>query len=104
MLILQTVYPSGLNNRLGDECMEEKDSGAVGIKFVPLHRLYKCPEVTLCKQRHTMIKISKIINDKSVKKNLPAQFNKTEQILTVFTLTKTMQSKIFNHKELDIRN
>ena len=46
-----------------------------------------------------MINISKIINDKNVKKNLPTQFNKTEQISTVYTLTKTIRSKIFNHKE-----
>ena len=46
-----------------------------------------------------MINISKIINDKNVKKSLPTQFNKTEQISTVYTLTKTMRSKIFNHKE-----
>ena len=36
---------------------------------------------------------------KNVKKNLPTQFNKTEQISTVYILTKTIQSKIFNHKE-----
>ena len=41
-----------------------------------------------------MISITKIINDKNVKKNLPTQFNKTEQITAVHTLTKTMQSKI----------
>ena len=46
-----------------------------------------------------MINISKIINDKNVKKNLPTQFNKTEQISTVYILTKTRRSKIFNHKE-----
>ena len=46
-----------------------------------------------------MINISKIINDKNVKKNLPTQFNKTEQISTVYTLTKTIASKIFNHIE-----
>ena len=46
-----------------------------------------------------MINISKIINDKNVKKNLPTQFNNTEQISTVYTLTKTIRSKIFNHKE-----
>ena len=45
-----------------------------------------------------MINISKIINDKNVKKNLPTQFNKTEQISTVNKLTKTIRSKIFNHK------
>ena len=46
-----------------------------------------------------MINISKIINDKNVKKNLPTQFNKTEQISTVYKLTRTKRSKIFNHKE-----
>ena len=38
-----------------------------------------------------IINISKIINDKNVKKNLPAQQNKTS---TVYTLTKTIRSKI----------
>ena len=46
-----------------------------------------------------MINISKIVNDKNVKKSLPTQFNKAEQISTVYTLTKTIRSKIFNHKE-----
>ena len=46
-----------------------------------------------------MINISKKINDKNVKKNLPTQFNKTEQISTVYTLTKTIRSKVFNDKE-----
>ena len=46
-----------------------------------------------------MINISKIIIDKNVKKNLPTQFSKTEQISTGYTLTKTLRSKIFNHKE-----
>ena len=45
------------------------------------------------------INIKKIINDKNVRKRLPTQFNKTEQISTVYTLTKTIRSKIFNHKE-----
>ena len=49
-----------------------------------------------------MINISTIINDKNVKKNLPTHFNKTEQISTVYALTKryNLQSKIFNHKEV----
>ena len=46
-----------------------------------------------------MINISKTINGKTVKKNLPTQFNRTEQISTVYTLIKTKRSKIFNHKE-----
>ena len=46
-----------------------------------------------------MINISKIVNDKNVNKNLPTQFNKTEQISAVHTLNKTIRSKIFNHKE-----
>ena len=47
-----------------------------------------------------MINISKLINDKNVKKNLPTQFNKTEQFSTACTLFRTIQSRIFNHKEL----
>ena len=46
-----------------------------------------------------MINISNIINDKNVIATLPPQFNKTENIATVYTLTKTIRSKIFNHKE-----
>ena len=46
-----------------------------------------------------MINIRKIVNDKNVNKNLPTQFNKTEQISAVHTLNKTIRSKIFNHKE-----
>ena len=34
-----------------------------------------------------------------MKKNVPTQFNKTEQTSTVYKLTKTIRSKIFNHKE-----
>ena len=43
MLTLQTVYPYGLNDRVGDEYMKEKDSRLVGNKFLPLHCLYKRP-------------------------------------------------------------
>ena len=46
-----------------------------------------------------MINISKIINDKNVKKNLPTQFNKKVQISIVYTLTKTIRSKMLNHKK-----
>ena len=46
-----------------------------------------------------MINITNIINDKNVKKNLTAQFNKTEQNSTVYTLTKTIRSKIFTYKK-----
>ena len=46
-----------------------------------------------------MISIIKIINDKNIKNDLPEQFMKTEKILTVYTLTKTLRSKKFNHKE-----
>ena len=34
-----------------------------------------------------------------MKKNLHTQFNKTEQISAVYTLSITIRSKIFNHKE-----
>ena len=46
-----------------------------------------------------MINISKMINDKNVEKKLPTQFNKRQQISTVYKLTKIIRSKIFNHKE-----
>ena len=49
MLTLQTVYPYGLNDRAGDAYMVEKDSRVVGNKFLPLHRLHKCPEYNYCK-------------------------------------------------------
>ena len=45
-----------------------------------------------------IINISKTINDKNVRENLPTQFNKAEHISTVYTLTETIRSKIFNHK------
>ena len=51
MLTLQTVYPYGLNDRVGNECMAEKDSRVVGNKFLPLHRLYKCPEYNYSKNK-----------------------------------------------------
>ena len=51
MLNLQTVYPYGLNDRVGDEYMAEKDSRVVGNKFLPLHRLYKRPEYKYSKNK-----------------------------------------------------
>ena len=47
MLTLQTVYPYGLNDRVGDEHMVEKESRLVGNNFLPLHRLYKSPDYNL---------------------------------------------------------
>ena len=186
MLTLQTVYPYGLNDRVGDEYMAEKEIRVVGTKFLALHRLYKRPDYNFSKikldnsflkenfvkigttyfdrnlkdagyfirasiksskkfflkhicndvydflsskadwfpNQHwyemtldliksgiytppaskttktkpknfmklhfvnkgmDMIKISKTINDKNVKKNFPTKFNKTEQISTVYT-------------------
>ena len=46
-----------------------------------------------------MINISKIVNDKNLKKSLPTQVNKTEQFSIVHTSTKTIRSKIFSHKQ-----
>ena len=46
-----------------------------------------------------MINLSEIINYKNVKKLLLTQFIKTEQISTAYTLTKTIRSKMFNHKD-----
>ena len=50
MLTLQTVYPYGLNDRVGDEYMAEKNSRVVVNKFLPLHRLYKRPEYNYSKK------------------------------------------------------
>ena len=44
MLTLQTVYPYGLNDRIGNEYMAEKDSRVLGNRFSPLPHLYKSPE------------------------------------------------------------
>ena len=44
MLTLQTVYPYGLNDRLGDEYIVEKDNRVVSNTFLSLHRLYKRPD------------------------------------------------------------
>ena len=44
MVTLQTVYLDGLNERVGDEHMAEKESRVVGNRFLPLHRLYKRPD------------------------------------------------------------
>ena len=44
MFILQTVYSSGLNDRVGDEDMAEKGSRVVGNKLLPLYGLHKGPE------------------------------------------------------------
>ena len=46
-----------------------------------------------------MINISKVINDKNVKKTLPTQFNKTEQILIVHTLSKTIRLRYLTIKK-----
>ena len=51
VLTLQTVYPYGLNDRVGDEYMAEKDSRVVGNKFLPLHSLYKRPEYNYSKNK-----------------------------------------------------
>ena len=44
VFILQTVYSSGLNDRVGDEDMAEKGSRVVGNKLLPLYGLHKGPE------------------------------------------------------------
>ena len=49
MLTLQTVYPDGLNDRVGDECMAEKKSRIIGNRFLPLHHLCKCPDCNYSK-------------------------------------------------------
>ena len=45
------VYPYGLNDRVSDEYMAEKDSRVVGNNFLPLHHLYKYPEYNYSKNK-----------------------------------------------------
>ena len=49
MLGLQTVYPYGLNDKVGDGYIPEKNIGVVGNKFLPLHGLYKRPNYNYSK-------------------------------------------------------
>ena len=55
-----------------------------------------------------MINISKIKNDKNVKKNLPTQFNTKQNKFQQYIHQLKLCSKIFNHKEfkkkLDTKN
>ena len=51
MLILQTVYPQGLNDRVGDEYVAEEETRVVGNTFLLLHRLYKRPDYSLSKAK-----------------------------------------------------
>ena len=48
-LTLQAVYPHGLNDRVDDEYMAEKDIWVVGNELLPLHHLYKHPEYNYSK-------------------------------------------------------
>ena len=200
MLTLQTVYPYGLNDRIGDEYMIEKDCRIIGNKFLPLKRLHDRPAYNVHKakldnsflksnflkilQTHfdadlknagyfirvsiksfkksalkfissniydfigtktnnfpnqqwyymaldlielriyrppisnktkripkniirinfinkgmDMVNIGRILNGKNVTDTLPSQFKKTEKISVVYTLSNTIRSKIFNHKQ-----
>ena len=49
MLTLQTVHPYGLNDRVVDEYMPEKESRVAGNKFLPLHCLCKRPDYNYSK-------------------------------------------------------
>ena len=49
MLTFQTIYPYGLNDRVGDEYMAEKEIRVVGTKFLALHRLHKRPDYNFSK-------------------------------------------------------
>ena len=61
MLTFQTVDPYGLNDRVGDEYMVEKDSRVVGIKFLSLHRLYKRSEYNYSKINLIILSWNKIL-------------------------------------------
>ena len=199
MLTLQTVYPFGLNDRIGDEYMTEKECRVVSKKFLPLNRVHKRPpyngnrikldnsflknnflkilqthldvnikdagyfirvsiksfkkselkfiatniydyvsnkpqnfpnqqwydmaldliesriykpvscvkpkkvpkymiKIKFVNKGIDMINIGKILNEKTVINALPYQFDKSENISTIYKLNKTIRSKIFNHK------
>ena len=51
VLALHTVYPYGLNDKVGDEYMAEKDSRVVGNMFLSLHPLCKHPEYNYSKNK-----------------------------------------------------
>ena len=61
MLTLQTVYPYGLNDRVGDKYMAEKDSGAVANKSLQLHRQYKRPGIITRKSNLIILSENKIL-------------------------------------------
>ena len=199
MLKLQTVYPFGLNDRIGDEYMTEKECKVVSKKFLPLHRAHNRPPYNVNRtkldnsflkenflkilQTHLdvnikdagffirvsiksfkksalkfistniydfvsnkpndfpnhqwynmaldliesriykpfssgktktipkhmikinfvnkgidMINIGKILNEKNVVNTLPSLFDKSDKISTIYKLSNTIRSKIYNHK------
>ena len=49
MLTIQTVYLCGLNDRVGDKYMVEKECRVVGKKFIPLYCLHKRPDYNYSK-------------------------------------------------------
>ena len=64
MLTLQSGYPYGLNNRVGEKYMAEKKSRVVSNKLLPLHRLYIRPDCNYFKiklsnlfLKHNFVKI-----------------------------------------------
>ena len=61
MLTFQTVDPYGLNDRVGDEYMVEKDSRVVGNKFLSLHRLHKRSEYNYSKINLIILSWNKIL-------------------------------------------
>ena len=66
MLIHQTVYPYGLNDRFVDEYMAVKESRVLGNKFLTLHCLYKLPDYNYSK-----IKLDNSFLKKILLKSLP---------------------------------
>ena len=70
MRTLQTVYPYGLIDRVGDECMAEKESRVADNKFLPLHRLYKRPDYN-----YSIIKLDNSFLRENFVKILPAHLS-----------------------------
>ena len=75
------LIQSSIHNPPASKTSKTKPKNLIKLQFVN-----KCMN---------MIDITNILNDKNMKKILPTEFNKTEQISTVYTLTKIIRSKIF---------
>ena len=84
MLKLQTVYPFGLNDRIGDEYMENRNHDNVFSKFPPLKKIKERFKIrTKCDTSNTFVvdNFTYIIND-SIRTNLKNTMNLIRVLLS----------------------